>query len=224
MRDDETTPLTIGHVPKLRNIAVYTRDGEQLGHVGDIYYDDAGTIEAVGVEGDAIGLRRVLVPVHGAVLSDDGLRLAYGRDRLEGAPEGGEHVDEAGYRDLREHYDRPDGVVRHEEELVVGTRPVKSGAVRLRKWVETQPVSATVQLKREVVRVVREPVGRLVGEHDFSEEEIQIAMHAEHAFVHKRAVAKERIGIAKDVASEQTTVVDEVRREQVEVEREDAPR
>ena len=222
MRSEGAERLEIGDIPKLRNIRVHTSDGETIGHVGDIYYDDAGMIECVGVEGDAVGLRRLLVPVAGAVLGDDGLHLPYGRDRLDTAPDVEGDVDEARYGDVRDHYDAPT-VVRHEEELAFGKAPVSTGAVRLRKWVDTEPVSATVELQREVARVAHRPVGQTVAEHDFQEDEIEIAMHAEQPVVRKHVIAKERIGIEKDVASERATIVDEVRKEHVDVQREDAP-
>jgi uncharacterized protein (TIGR02271 family) len=130
----------------------------------------------------------------------------------------------AGARDrtVRDHNDDTT-VVRHEEELAVRKERAPIGAARLRKRVETEPVSTTVELQREVARVTRQPVGETVAEHDFKEDEIEIPMHAEQPVVRKHVIAKERIAIEKNVASERTTVVDEVRTEHVDVQREDSP-
>ena len=218
--------LTIDDIPTLRNIPVYAGDGEEIGHVGDVYYDEAaGRVECVGIAGDAVGFRRVMVPVQGATLADDGLHLGYGRDRLDTSPEfDDDDFDDERYAELRRHYDDEGSVTRSEEELAVGKREVDAGSARLRKWVETEPVSVDVQLQRETARVTREQLDEPVGDHDFQEEEIEVPMHAERPVVQKQAVAKERVGIEKDVTTETKTVTDEVRKERVEVEGDEAPR
>src|SRR5829696_1480606 len=196
--------LTKDDIPQLRNLPVYA-NGEEIGHVGDIYYDeDTERVECVGIAGDGIGFKRNWLPAQGAVLQDDGLHLAYGRDRLEGAPS----WDDAG------------DVTRHEEELQVGKEERAAGSVRLRKWVETEPVSTQVELERETAQVVREPVDEPVARDTdaaFGEEEIEVPLRAEEAVVGKRTVAKERVGIEKDVDTRTETVRDEVRKEHVDV-------
>ncbi len=75
--------FTRDDAPKLRNIPVVTADGEEIGHVGDVYYDeDSGRVQCVGVPGDAIGFRNVMVPVSGAMFDGETLRLSYTRDHL----------------------------------------------------------------------------------------------------------------------------------------------
>jgi hypothetical protein len=75
--------LTREDVPRIRDVPVLTSDGEEIGHVGEIYYEEvSGRVECVGVPGDAIGFTRVMVPVAGAQLTEDGLRLAFSRDQL----------------------------------------------------------------------------------------------------------------------------------------------
>ena len=115
-------------------------------------------------------------------------------------------------------------VTRSEEELRVGKRGVEAGRARLRKWVETEPVETDVELERERVRVEREPIDRPVSGATIGEEEIEVPVHAEEAVVEKRAVAKERIGLEKDVETDRETVSDEVRKERVEVEGDDVAR
>lgn len=111
-------------------------------------------------------------------------------------------------------------VTRKEEELRVGTRPVEAGRVRLRKWVETEPVEADVELTRERAHVERERIDEPVSGHDFAEEEVEVPLHAEEAIVEKRAVAKERISVGKHAETTTQTVSDTVRKERVDVDKE----
>lgn len=76
--------LTVDDIPTLRNVPVLAPDGEQLGHVGDVEYDEATRrIHTVGVSGGLLGLRRVDVPAEGAVLAADGLHVTATRAELE---------------------------------------------------------------------------------------------------------------------------------------------
>ncbi len=59
---------------------------------------------------------------------------------------------------------------------------------------------------------------------EIGEEEIEVPVHAEEAVVEKRVVAKEQIGLEKDLETERETVSDEVRKERVEVEGDDVVR
>ena len=49
-------------------------------------------------------------------------------------------------------------MTRSEEELTVGTRQREAGRARLRKYVVTEMVTKTVPVKREEVRIEREPI------------------------------------------------------------------
>ena len=109
-------------------------------------------------------------------------------------------------------------VTRSEEELIVGKRTVEAGRVRLRKWVETEPVAAEVELEHEVVHVVREPVDVPVEGVELGEQEIEVPVYAEQPEVEKEVVAKERVLLDKDVETDVEVVEDELRVERVEVE------
>jgi uncharacterized protein (TIGR02271 family) len=116
-----------------------------------------------------------------------------------------------------------DAMTRSEEELRVGTRKVEAGRARLRKWVETQPVSETVTTRRERARVKREPVtdanvDKAMSGPELSEEEHEVTLTAEEAVVEKRTVPKERVRLEKDTVTEEETVSEEVRKERIEVE------
>ena len=205
--------LSEEQVPELRNIPVYS-NGEEIGHVGDIYYDDdRGTVECVGIKGDALGFKRQWVPAQGAVLRDDGLHLSYGREQFDSAPgwDDEEELDSDRYSQVRDHF------VRHEEELEVGKEQVEAGSVRLRKWVETEPVAMDVELQRETAHVVREQISEPASDDAIGEETVDVTLHAERPVVSKETVAKERVGLEKDVETTTQTVQDELRKERVDV-------
>ena len=113
--------------------------------------------------------------------------------------------------------DTPDSVTRSEEELLIGKRRRQAGSVRVRKWVETEAATADVDLEREVVRVVRQPLDQPVDA-EIGEAEIEVRLTAEEPVVEKRVVAKERIVLDRQVETERKTVHEELRKEQVEIE------
>ena len=115
--------------------------------------------------------------------------------------------------------DANNAVTRAEEELVVGKREVEAGRLRLRKWVETEPVEVEVELQRETARIRREPItDPSATPAEIGEAEIELALRAEEPVVHKQTVAKERIVVEKEVETELERITDQVRKERVEIE------
>jgi uncharacterized protein (TIGR02271 family) len=224
---------------EMRGASIYDNRGERIGTVEEIFYDQqTRQPEWIGIGTGFFGTKRVLVPVLGARVTDDGLTVAYAKDQVKDSPDIDEdEISQQQEADLAAYYGvnysqrsepelaagRPRGgeqasVTRSEEELEVGKRSVETGTARLRKWVETEPVDLDVELEREVARVTRERIDQPVGDHDFSEEEIEMPLHREKAVVQKQAVAKERVRLEKDVQTDTERVEDEVRKERVEVE------
>ncbi len=115
-------------------------------------------------------------------------------------------------------------VVRAEEEIQVGKHETEAGRARLRKWVETEPVEADVELRRETARVTREPIDQPVSDAELGEEEVEVTLREEKPVVEKETVAKERIRVDKEVEVGHETVGDELRKERVEIEDESRPR
>ncbi len=114
-----------------------------------------------------------------------------------------------------------DAMTRSEERLNVGTAREQVGKARLRKYVVTENVTQTVPVSREEVRVEREPitdanVGRAMDGPAISEEEHEVVLHAERPVVEKEAVPVERVRLDKETVTEQETVTDQVRKEQIE--------
>jgi uncharacterized protein (TIGR02271 family) len=143
----------------------------------------------------------------GTTNGDAGDRDTVGRDTV-GRDVSGPTTDEA--------------MTRSEEELRVGTTEREAGRARLRKYVVEDEVTQTVPVKREEVRVEREPitdanVGDAMDGPAISEEEHEVVLHAEEPVVEKRAVPQERVRLDKDVQTEERQVSDTVRKEEIEV-------
>ena len=114
-----------------------------------------------------------------------------------------------------------DAMTRSEEELRVGTADRERGRARLRKYVVTEEVQKTVPVRREEVRVEREPItdanaGQALDGPEISEEEHEVVLHEEEPVVEKRAVPKERVRLGKEEVVEEQTVSEEVRKERIE--------
>jgi uncharacterized protein (TIGR02271 family) len=116
-----------------------------------------------------------------------------------------------------------EAMTRSEEELRIDKIRRPSGLVRLRKYITTEQVAATVPVQREEVRIEREAitdanVGAAMSGPELSEEEHELTLSEEEVTVDKRVVPKERVRLDKDVVTEERTVDESVRKEQIEVE------
>ena len=229
----------VQELTQMRGAPVVSQDGEQIGEVEEIFVDnDTGKPEWVCL---TTGGKSVLVPLESADVQENAISVPYGVSQVRNAPTvGGEEISQEQEQEIYSYYGLsygerrsesglPEGgsptgttddaeFVRSEEELAVGKQQVQAGTARLRKWVETEPITADVELQREAARVTREPIEQPVSGAEIGEQEIEVPLAAEQAVVQKQAVAKERIGLEKDVQTETQTISDEVRKERVEVE------
>ena len=102
-------------------------------------------------------------------------------------------------------------MTRSEDELHVGTAARETGRARLRKYVVTETVEETVPVRREEVRVEREPItdanpdAALEGP-EITEAEHEVTLHAEEPVVEKSVVPKERVRLDKDVVEDEHQV------------------
>ena len=243
------TNMSMDAIAAARGMTVYSSEGDKIGTVEEIFEDyETRQPEWLGIGTGLLKSKRVLVPVQGADLRDDGVTIPYSKDQVKNSPDiDADEIDEETERALYSHYglqhserrsgsvlpeggpgmagpeeavdiEREGAVTRHEEELRVGKRDVEAGSARLRKRVETEPVAEDVELRRETARVTREPVDRPASEGEIGEEQIDVPLRAEEPVVQKETVAKERVGLEKDVEAERETVGGEVRKERVDVE------
>jgi uncharacterized protein (TIGR02271 family) len=235
--------MTIDELQAARGEPVYSSDGEKIGSVEEIFYDEqTNQPEWVGIGTGFFGTKRVLVPLEGADLRGDALHVPYSKSHVKDSPDVDvDEISEDAERELYSYYgiqaserrsdtvlpegrEAPKGrrgeteVTRSEEELQVGKREVGAGRARLRKWVETEPVEADVELRRETARVTREPVDRRATGAEIGDEEVEVELRGEEPMVRKETVAKERVGLEKDVETDVETVRDQVRKERVDVE------
>ena len=243
--------ITLDRLAALRGTAVYSSEGDKIGRVEEIFMDEeTRRPEWIGIGTGFFGTKRVLVPVEGASLGDDQITVPYTTAQVKDSPDiDSDEITQGtesalyshyglGYTESRSQTGLPEQtsapadaqpqtdagereIVRSEEEVAVGTRPVEAGRVRVRKWVETEPVEMDVELKRETARVRREPIDEPISDADFGTDELEVPLRAEEPIVEKRAVAKERVSLETDVAVDTQTVTDEVRKERVDVEGDD---
>jgi len=218
---------------ELRGKPVQSADGDEIGNFEGIFYDvDTRQPEWIALGSGALGSKRVLVPFEGAAPGGDGLTVSYPADQVRNAPDvDRDEISHELEQQLYEYYGLSsgpqqqatggDGVIRSEEELQVGKREVEAGRMRLRKWVETEPVELDLELRREVARVRTEAIDQPVSDAELGDEEIEVPLRAEEPVVAKQTVAKERVSVDRDIEVEQRRVTDEVRKERVEVETDD---
>jgi uncharacterized protein (TIGR02271 family) len=119
-----------------------------------------------------------------------------------------------------------DAMTRSEQELRVGTTQRERGRVRLRKYVTTEHVEQAVPVRRERVRVEREPItdaniDAATSGPDISEEEHEVVLHEEEPVVEKRVVPRERVRLDKDTVTGEERVAEQLRKERIDVYDED---
>jgi len=224
--------------------------GEKVGKIDELYYDEqGGQPEWALVNTGLFGTKKTFVPIKGASPTGEDVRIAVTKDKVKDAPhiDADQELSEQEERHLFEHYGVPyttegsttaqgaprgetgrgggedDAMTRSEEELRVGTARQQRGRVRLRKYVVTEQVQQTVPVRREEVRVEREPITDANREQassgpEISEAEHEVTLHEEVPVVEKRTVPKERVRLGKDTEEDKHEVSEEVRKERIEVE------
>jgi uncharacterized protein (TIGR02271 family) len=241
---------TTQDITRYRGATLVDRDGDKIGSIDEIYLDqDTGRPEWLAVKTGMFGTRLSFVPIAEANESGDAIRVPYEKGQVKDAPnvDADGELSQREEAELYRHYGldygeahsdsglpqeqavgrdvsgptTDDAMTRSEEELRVGTRERESGRLRLRKWVETEPVQTTVQTRRETPRIEREPitdanVGDAMDGPEISEEEHEVTLHHEEPVVEKRTVPKERVRATKDTVMDETEVSDEVRKERIE--------
>jgi uncharacterized protein (TIGR02271 family) len=219
---------------------LHDSNGDKIGKIEEIYLDaDSDAPEWALVQTGMFGTKSTFVPLHDA--SDDGgaVSVPYDKAQVKDAPkldadgELSRHEEDELYR----YYGiarggtagrdtsgptTDDAMTRSEEELRVGTTEREAGRVRLRKYVVEDEVTQTVPVQREEVRIEREPItdanrDAAVAGDDITDDEHEVVLHEEEVVVDKQAVPKERIRMDKDTVTDEQTVSETVRKEQVDV-------
>lgn len=80
--------ITLDDARTLAGGTAYGPDGDKVGTVGQIYLDnDTGQPEWATISTGLFGTKESFVPLSDAQVSDGGLRIAYDKDRVKGAPQ-----------------------------------------------------------------------------------------------------------------------------------------
>jgi uncharacterized protein (TIGR02271 family) len=216
------------------------RDGTPVGSINAIYLDDRTDQPGWALVNTGLfGTRSSFVPLTQAAQRGENVQVPYDKRLIKDAPrvDVDQHLSEAEERRLWQHYGldydavdrraaRDDAMTRSEEELRVGTTERERGRVRLRKYVTTEQVQQAVPVRRERVRLEREPITEAnldaaTGGPELSEAEHEVVLHEEEPVVEKRTVPRERVRLDTETVTDERQVSDEIRREQIEVDDED---
>jgi uncharacterized protein (TIGR02271 family) len=233
-------PLTEAY--EWRGRSIIGSDGEKIGKLEEIYHDPgSGQPEWALVTSGLFGTKASFVPLAGASTTGGEIQVAYSSDEVKDTPpiDPDGELSVAEEEELFEHYslsysgpvaeptepvsETDEAMTRSEEELAVGTRTRERGRVRLRKYVVTEQVTQTVPVRREEIRVEREPitegnVDEAMSGPEISEAEHEVVLHEEEPVVEKRAVPKERVRLAKEETTDEEQVSEEIRKERIEAE------
>ena len=123
-------------------------------------------------------------------------------------------------------------MTRSEERLVASTQVYQTGRARLRKYVITEQVQITVEVRREELRIDREPLADgeqapvedpdvfgIPGQFDGPDGGLvyEVILHEERPVISTEIVPVERVRLSTVVQTEQHTLSGQVRKEQIEV-------
>ena len=116
-----------------------------------------------------------------------------------------------------------DGVVtRSEEELWIATYRRETQRARLTRYVETETVTKTVEVRHEQVRVEYEPV--LAGDEldrsatgPAAHDEGWVVLYDEEVVMTTRRVPRERVRLRTHTVTEDREITERLRKEQIEV-------
>jgi len=220
----------------------YDVNGDKVGKVEDVYEDHEGSgPEWFAISTGWFSTKRSLAPVNGSTADGDRLILPWTKDQIKNAPnfDSDDELDFDNPDRLYGHYnmawgdtrtsvadrdrDRDrgdDAMTRSEEEIDVSTRSREAGRVRLHKWIETEQKQVTVPVRREVARMVTEPItgnniDRAMDGPDMTESEHDVVLHEDEVVVEKRVVPKERVRLETDTVEDERKVDETVRKERV---------
>jgi uncharacterized protein (TIGR02271 family) len=239
----------IGTVRTWRGRTMVDRDGDRIGPISDIYADTrTGQPDWAVVDTGLFGAKSTFVPIGEARTTGDDVQVPYEKRLVKDAPriDTDRDLSVEDEQELWRHYGLDYGaggddtadrdasgqptdtaMTRSEEELQVGTARRERGRVRLRKYVTTEEVTTTVPVRREKVRLEREPITRedrdaATGGPALSEAEHEVVLHEEEPVVEKRVVPKERVRLDTDTVTDEREVAEEVRKEQIDVDDQEA--
>jgi uncharacterized protein (TIGR02271 family) len=225
-------------------------EGNKIGRVEDVFEDDDGSgPEWFKISTGWFGSKVTFVPVRGAHVAGDQLVVQWTKDIVRDAPhiDADDHMTpdeeqqlyryygmewspladasataDAGADTPAEYVSTDDAMTRSEEELQISTVSHERGRVRLKKWIETENVTVTVPVRREMARVIVEPADGETLDVDMPQgpdgEQPDIVLWKEEVVIDKKVVPQERVRLEKEVVVEEQVVSDELRKEKIALE------
>jgi uncharacterized protein (TIGR02271 family) len=110
-------------------------------------------------------------------------------------------------------------LIRQEERIQVGKETLETGRVKLHKYVDVEPIDQAIHVFHEEYDVERIPITadeRISG--NIQEGEQEIILHEERAVLRKEVVPVERVRLRAKRVEEDSTIHDQLRRERIEIE------
>ncbi|NHC13210.1 DUF2382 domain-containing protein [Motilibacter deserti] len=219
----------------------YSAEGERIGEVVQAFLDDSsGEPKWATVRTGLLGARDRVVPLAGAEVTPEGLALPYPRDLVRESPDvsvDSGHIAPEEEDALYAYYGTgaqarsaesgleatDDAMTRSEERLVTGVETVVGARARVEKYVVTETETVTVQVRREKVRLVSEPVEESdtlrapADGTEFQPREQVLVLYAERPVVTLETVPVERVRVVVEPETTDATVTAPVRKERIEL-------
>ncbi len=225
-----TDPPAGNEFDEWRGRRVMGADDRYIGILEEVYLDVAGAPPRWAVLDTGVGNQpRSFVPLAGAALDGDVVRVAHPRQRvLEAAaiePDG--ELTAAEEERLAAHYRVAEGneivMTRSEEQLDISTRTRVAGRVRLRKVIVTEDVTVTVPVRREEIRLEPVPateVDAAAGDAELDESGepfYEATLYEEVPVIGTRVVPRERVRLVKTIVTDEVAVTEPVRSERIDL-------
>jgi uncharacterized protein (TIGR02271 family) len=239
-------PTEAGELRRFIDYKVIDQNNDGVGSVDAVWEDHTGQPTYLAVRTGWLGMGKAhIVPAEAAQVNerDQRIRLPYTAEQIKNAPsfDSQDDITEQSDFTISCHFGTKPRWAREEprastapresvkdaniklkqEELKVGKREVEYGGVRLRKIVRTEVVNQPVELSREEIVIERVPLSggqATTSDTQFGDEEIYIPLRREEAVVEKTTRAREEVRVGKRRETEQETIHEEIRHEDVEIE------
>jgi PRC-barrel domain len=80
--------VAVDQLAAMRNTPAYDSNGEKIGEVEEVYYDETTPKpQWIGIGTGVLGMKHAVVPLAGATMSADGVTVRYSKAQVKDAPE-----------------------------------------------------------------------------------------------------------------------------------------
>jgi len=236
------TQVNIG---RLVDCGVLDRENHDVGKVEAVWVDDENHPKYLAVSTGWLALGKThVVPARAAEVDEvhRKVRLAVPEDavkhapsfdpKFELSPEDQQKINDyyrgqavpASILEGRVEATAEESIPLKEEEVKVGKREVSAGGVRLRKIVRTETVQQPVELRHEELIVEKTPgTCAPVDPNTIGEQEFYVPLYREEPVVQKTARVREEAKLQKTAGEERKEISEQVRKEELEVEKQRKP-